>query len=167
MNTARARSGHERVLDGAAVPADIVRRRCWRYFPKVALGINDVFLPGLRRAGLSRRAFFPRKPLPRRTAAVGLPYSHCGVPYMAQMGQWYVPLWLFVLLPMPWSVNVPDAAAPDPLGGWGMYALTRRWGIGGFAASFAALAYMFNGVSLSCFQWGNYLASCTAGCRGW
>ena len=45
------------------------------------------------------------------------------------------------------------------LGGCGMYALTRRWGAGGFAASFAGMAYVFNGVSLSCFQWSNYIAS--------
>jgi hypothetical protein len=86
------------------------------------------------------------------------PWSHCGVPFLAQLGQWYPGNWIFVGLPLPWAVNV-SLLAHVVLGGVGMFALARRWGADGFAASFAGLAFAFNGVALSCFQWGNYIAS--------
>jgi hypothetical protein len=72
------------------------------------------------------------------------------------MGSWYPFNWL--PLPLPWAANL-SVLVHLILGGGGMYALARRWGVNGFAASFAGLAYVFNGVTLSCFQWSNYIAS--------
>ena len=126
-------------------------------FPKVVAGATTFFFRDYGALGYPGAVYFQQclyhGELPQWNT-----YSHCGVPYLGQMGQWYLPNWLFILLPLPWAVNI-SVLLHLLLGGWGMYALTRRWGIGGFAASFAALAYMFNGVSLSCFQWGNYIAS--------
>lgn len=86
------------------------------------------------------------------------PYSHCGVPFMAQMGTWYPPGLLALLLPIPWSVNVL-MLAHLVLGGGGMYWLSRRWGCGGFASSVAGFAFVFSGLTFSCMAWGNYIAS--------
>ncbi|HEX4342743.1 MAG TPA: hypothetical protein VH255_05095, partial [Verrucomicrobiae bacterium] len=126
-------------------------------FPKIALGINTFFFRDFGTLGYPGAHYF-RESLLHGELPLWNPYSHCGVPYMAQMGQWYVPLWINVLLPMPWSVTFPMLLHLI-LGGFGMYCLARRWGVSGFAASFAGFAYVFNGVSLTSFQWGNYLAS--------
>jgi hypothetical protein len=77
---------------------------------------------------------------------------------MAQMGQWYPANFFCALLPLPWALNF-TLLLHLLLGGGGMYALTRRWGADGFAASFAGFAFVFSGVSFSCFQWSNYIAS--------
>jgi hypothetical protein len=126
-------------------------------FPKVVLGLTTFFFRDFGALGYPG-AFYFQQSLFHSELPLWDPYSHCGVPYLAQMGQWYPPNWLFLLLPLPWSANV-SLLAHLMLGGWGTYALARRWGAEGFAASFAGLAYAFSGVSLSCFQWGNYIAS--------
>ena len=86
------------------------------------------------------------------------PYSHCGTPFMAQWGNWYPGSLLGALLPMPWWANFQDLIHLL-LGGLGVYWLSRRWGAGGYAATVAGFAYAFNGASLSCLEWGNYIAS--------
>jgi hypothetical protein len=126
-------------------------------FPKVALGLTTFFFRDYGSLGYPGGVYL-QQCLWHGELPVWNPYSHCGVLYLAQMGQWYLPNWLFLMLPLPWSVNF-SLLLHLVLGGWGMYALTRRWGVEGFAASFAGLAYVFNGVSLSCFQWSNYIAS--------
>ena len=126
-------------------------------FPKVALGLNTFFFRDFGALGYPGAHFF-RESLLHGSLPLWDPYSHCGVPYMAQMGQWYVPLWINVLLPMPWSVTFPMLLHVI-LGGFGMFCLMRRWGLSGFPAAFAGFAYTFNGISLTSFQWGNYLAS--------
>ena len=126
-------------------------------FPKVALGLNTFFFRDFGTLGYPGGNYF-RECLLHGEFPLWNSYSHCGTPFMAQMGSWYVPSWICVILPMPWSVNFPMLLHLI-LGGFGMYSLARRWGVGGFAASFAGFAYAFNGVSLSCFQWGNYIAS--------
>jgi len=86
------------------------------------------------------------------------PDSHCGVPYLAQMGQWYPPSMLSVFLPLPWGQNVLMLAHLW-FGGCGMFWWLRRQQAGNFAAAFAAFAFVFNGITLSCLQWENYIAS--------
>ena len=126
-------------------------------FPKVILGLNTFFFRDAGALGYPVGFFFQQSlfhgELPLWDA-----YSHCGVPFMAQMGSWYPGNWLFALLPAPWSLNL-SLLLHLLLGGWGMYALVRHWRADGFAASFAGLAYVFNGGVLSCFQWGNYIES--------
>lgn len=126
-------------------------------FPKIALGLTTFFFHDAGSLGYPGAFYFQRSLL-HGELPLWNSYSHCGVPFLAQMGQWYPANFLCALLPMPWSLNAA-LLLHLLLGGCGMYALTRRWGAGDFAASFAGLAYAFNGVSLSCFQWSNYIAS--------
>ena len=126
-------------------------------FPKVALGLTTFFFHDFGALGYPGAVYFQQS-LFRGELPLWNPYSHCGVPYLAQMGSWYPANFICALLPLPWSANF-SVLAHLVLGGWGMYALARRWGVDGFAASFAGFAYAFNGVALSCFQWGNYIAS--------
>ena len=126
-------------------------------FPKVALGLTTFFFHDYGALGYPGAVFFQQS-IFHGELPLWNPYSHCGVPFLAQMGSWYPFNWLCVLLPLPWSSNF-SVLAHLILGGAGMYALARRWDMDGFAASFAGFAYAFNGVALSCFQWGNYIAS--------
>ena len=126
-------------------------------WPKVALGINTFFFHDCGALGYPG-AFYLQRSIFHGEFPLWNPYSHCGVPLLAQMGSWYPLNWLCVVLPLPWSLNVA-LLAHLVLGGCGMFALARRWGADGFGAAFAGFAYAFNGVSLSCFQWSNYIAS--------
>jgi hypothetical protein len=80
------------------------------------------------------------------------PYIHCGVPFQAQMGLWYPPLLLSMVLPMPWAINIL-ALLHLLWAGLGTFWVIRRWGYGSFAASFGGMAYAFNGVMLSSLLW--------------
>jgi hypothetical protein len=126
-------------------------------FPRVALGLHTFFYRDFGALGYPG-AIFMRDSLLHGQLPLWNPYSHCGVPYLAQMGQWYPPAWLCYFLPLPWAENF-SMLAHLWFGGFGMFWLLRRWGIGNFAASFAGFAFVFNGVTLSCLLWGNYIAS--------
>jgi hypothetical protein len=126
-------------------------------FPQVALGLHTFFYRDFGALGYPG-AIFMRDSLLRGELPLWNPYSHCGVPYLAQMGQWYPPAWLCYFLPLPWAENF-SMLVHLWFGGFGMFWLLRRWGVGNFAAAFAGFAFLFNGVSLSCLLWGNYIAS--------
>src|SRR5581483_11990280 len=126
-------------------------------FPKVALGLNTFFYRDFGALGYPG-AIFMRDSLLRGEFPLWNPYSHCGVPWLAQMGQWYPPSLLSIFFPLPWAQNFLMLAHLW-FGGWGMFWLLRHWNVENFAATFAAFAFVFNGVSLSCLQWGNYVAS--------
>ena len=126
-------------------------------FPKAALGLTTFFFRDSGALGYPGAVYFQQSLL-HGELPLWNPYSHCGVPFLAQMGTWYPVSFFCALLPLPWSVNF-FLLAHLVLGGCGMYALARRWGTDGFAASFAGFAFVFNGVALSCFQWSNYIAS--------
>ena len=126
-------------------------------FPDLALGIHTLFYRDF--GGWSYpSAIFTRDALLHGELPLWNPESHCGVPWLAQMGQWYPPSWFMYVLPMPWAANFLILAHLW-FGGFGMFWLLRRWNLGSFAAAFAAFAFVFNGVSLSCTQWGQYIAS--------
>jgi hypothetical protein len=126
-------------------------------FPKVVLGLHTFFYRDFGALGYPG-AFFTRESLLHGELPLWDPYSHCGVPFLAQMGQWYPPAWLCFFLPIPWAENF-SMLAHLWWGGFGMFWLARRWGMGNFAAGFAGMAYAFNGITLSCLLWGNYIAS--------
>lgn len=94
------------------------------------------------------------------------PYSNCGVPFMAQWGTMTLyPLNLiYLLLPIPWSVNV-FCLAHVWLGGMGMYYLAKRWCGSAPGGMLAAVIYSFNGIILSTLTWPNYTAA--AGLAPW
>lgn len=85
------------------------------------------------------------------------PLSHCGVPFLAQWGTMvlYPGSLIYLLLPLPWSLNL-FALLHLWLAGFGMYWLARRWLNDGGAASLAGVAFVFNGVTMSCLLWPNY-----------
>jgi Bacterial membrane protein YfhO len=126
-------------------------------FPKVALGLHTFFYRDFGALGYPG-AIFTRDSLLRGELPLWNPDSHCGVPWLAQMGQWYPPAWICFFLPLPWAENF-SMLAHLWFGGFGMFWLLRRWNVGNFAAAFAAFSFVFNGVSLSCLQWGNYIAA--------
>lgn len=126
-------------------------------FPQVALGAHTFFYRDFGALGYPG-AVFNHDSLLRGELPLWDPYSHCGVPWLAQMGSWYPFQWFCYLLPLPWSENF-IMLAHLWFGGFGMFWLLRRWNLAGFAAAFAAFAFVFNGVTMACLQWGNYLAA--------
>jgi hypothetical protein len=88
------------------------------------------------------------------------PYNSCGLPFL---GQWntmvFYPLSLiYIALPLPWSLNF-FCLFHLWLGGLGMFFLARSWTQNSFAGALAGLAFMFNGVLLSCLKWPNNIAA--------
>ncbi|HEV7924006.1 MAG TPA: YfhO family protein [Verrucomicrobiae bacterium] len=82
------------------------------------------------------------------------PCSDCGLPFLAQWNTLALyPLSLFyVLLPMPWSLNI-FLLGHLLLGGLGMYWLAQHWFGSRFAASVAGVVFAWNGLSLQCLMW--------------
>ncbi|MEW6161332.1 MAG: YfhO family protein, partial [Verrucomicrobiota bacterium] len=85
------------------------------------------------------------------------PLSNCGAPFLAQWGTMVLyPFSIFyLLLPLPWSLNV-FCLAHLFLAGLGMYQLARHWTNHSFAAALAGVVYVFNGLTFSCLLWPNY-----------
>src|SRR4051812_42452141 len=88
------------------------------------------------------------------------PYSNCGAPFLAQWGTMvcYPLSLLYVLLPMPWSLNF-FCIAHLWLGGIGMYFLARRWMQDGWPAALAGIIFVFNGITQAALTWPNYVAA--------
>lgn len=88
------------------------------------------------------------------------PYSNCGAPFLAQWGPMvlYPFSAVYLLLPLPWSLNL-FCLGHLLLGGLGMFYLTREWTRNPFAAAIAGTAFVFNGASLSCLVWANYVVA--------
>ena len=85
------------------------------------------------------------------------PYSHAGVPFLAQWGPavLYPFSLIFLLLPLPWSLGVFELSHLV-LGGLGMYWLARQVVGNRFGAVLAGFGYVFNGLMLSGLTWPNY-----------
>ena len=126
-------------------------------FAKVAFGLNTFFYRDFASLGYPYAAYL-RDSLWNGELPFWNPYSHCGVPFLAQMGNWYPPALLSLLFPIPWATNC-FVLLHLIWGGWGVYWLSRRWGAGNFPAQVAGFAFVFNGVTFSCMVWGNYIAS--------
>jgi hypothetical protein len=88
------------------------------------------------------------------------PYSNCGAPFLAQWGTMvcYPLSLLYVLLPMPWSLNF-FCIAHLWLGGMGMFFLARRWISGDWPAVLAGTTFVFNGITQASLTWPNYTAA--------
>src|SRR6185312_14805106 len=126
-------------------------------FPKVALVFNTVFYRDFG-AYCYPLTFFTRESFLQGQLPLWNPYSQCGVPMMAQLGQWYPPLLGSFFLPMPWAVNFLILLHLF-WGGVGMFWLVRRWNCGNLAAAIAAFAFVFNGVTLSSLIWLTYIVA--------
>jgi Bacterial membrane protein YfhO len=126
-------------------------------FPLVALGFNTFFYRDFA-AYCYPLTYFTGQSLRHGELPLWDPYTLCGVPLMAQLGQWYPPTLLSLFLPMPWSINFFNLLHLF-WGGFGMYWLARRWNAGTFGAAFAGMAYVFNGVTMSSLIWITYIAA--------
>lgn len=88
------------------------------------------------------------------------PYSHCGLPHLAQWNTLvcYPPSLLYCLLPVSWSLNL-FCLLHLYAGGMGMFLLVRRWTKRGEGPALAALAYVFSGVVTNSLMWPNNSAA--------
>ena len=88
------------------------------------------------------------------------PYNNCGVPFLAQWNTMplYPPSLIYLLLPLPWSLNF-FCLLHLWFGGMGMFLLARRWTENNFAAAFAGTVFPFNGLSLNLLMWPSHTAT--------
>jgi len=88
------------------------------------------------------------------------PYSHCGVPFLAQWNTMplYPPALIYLLLPLNWSLSF-FCLAHLFWAGLGMYFLARRWTGSLLAAPLAGLIFAFNGFSLNLLMWPSHIAT--------
>jgi hypothetical protein len=82
------------------------------------------------------------------------PLNNCGQPFLAEWNTQvlYPPALLYVLLPLPWSLNV-FCLLHLFLGGLGMFFLTRHWTQNSFGAAVAGVVFAFSGPALSSVLW--------------
>jgi hypothetical protein len=88
------------------------------------------------------------------------PLSNCGLPFLAQWNTMvlYPPCLFYLLFPLPWAVSTL-CIVHLYLAGLGMYFLTFRWTRHRLAATVAAVAFAFNGMTLNCLMWPNNIAA--------
>ena len=128
-------------------------------FPKVMLGLESFVY---RDYGVLAYPFihYDHESFWRGELPLWNPFSNCGAPFLAQWGT--MPLYPFsifyLLLPLPWSLSV-FCLGHLFLGGMGMYYLARNWTNNSFAATVGGVAFVFNGITLSCLMWPNYIAA--------
>jgi hypothetical protein len=88
------------------------------------------------------------------------PYNNCGVPFLAQWNTMplYPPAVFYLLLPLQWSLGL-FCVLHLWFAGLGMYFLARRWTDDSFAAAFAGVAFVFNGLTLNLLMWPSHIAT--------
>lgn len=88
------------------------------------------------------------------------PYNNCGIPFLAQWSTLalYPPSLLYLILPLPWSLNLFDLAHVW-LGGMAMYWLARRWTGNAAGSAVAGVVFAFNGISLNDLIWPHLTAA--------
>jgi hypothetical protein len=88
------------------------------------------------------------------------PFNSCGMPFLAQWNTLtlYPPSLIYLLLPLPWSLNL-FCLLHLFAGGMGMYFLAHRWSGNRFAACVAATLFVFSAFTLNCVMWPNNIAA--------
>ena len=88
------------------------------------------------------------------------PYSHCGIPFLAQWNTLtlYPPSLIYLLLPLNWSLSF-FCLVHLFWGGLGMYFLAWHWTNHRLAAGLAGIAFSFNGLFLNAMMWPNNAAT--------
>ena len=88
------------------------------------------------------------------------PLSQCGIPFAAQWSTtvYYPGSLLYVLLPLPWSLNF-YCLAHLFVAGLSMYFLALRWTGSRFAACIAAVAFAWSGIIINSMMWTSTLAT--------
>jgi hypothetical protein len=126
-------------------------------FPGVVIGTSTFFYRDYG-AYCYPLTMYTRDALLNGSSPLWNPYSQCGAPHLAQLGQLYPPFLISSFLPMPWGINVM-VLVHLLWAGLGMFWLTRQLGTGVLAAGLAGIAYVFNGVMLSSMVWPAYIAA--------
>ncbi len=128
-------------------------------FPQVLLGWESFYSRDFGALAYPN-IHFQRECFARGELPFWNPYSNCGQPFLAQWGTMalYPFALIYLLLPLPWSLNL-FCFAHVWLGGFGMYLLARRWTESNFAAALAGTIYVFNGIMFASFVWPNYLVA--------
>ncbi len=88
------------------------------------------------------------------------PYNNCGVPFLAQWNTMplYPPALIYLLLPLQWSLSF-FCLLHLWFAGLGMFFLARQLTNSSFAASFAGVAFAFNGLTLNLLMWPSHIAT--------
>ncbi len=141
------------------LPAAVIAALLAAAYPAVLFGERSFFYRDFGVLAYPTVAF-AREAFWQGTLPLWNPLSHCGVPFLAQWGTMalYPGSLLYLLLPLPWSLNW-FALAHLWLAGWGMYRLAHDWTGQEFAAAIAAVSFTFSGVAQACLLWPNYTAA--------
>ncbi len=128
-------------------------------FPDVLLGTRTFVTRDFGYFGYPL-AHFHREHFWRGEIPLWNPLSYCGMPFLAQWNTLvFYPLSLiYLLFPLSWSLGV-FCLFHLFLAGMGMYFLAYRWTRNRMAASFAGVAFAFNGLLLNCLMWPNNIAA--------
>jgi len=88
------------------------------------------------------------------------PLSHCGTPFFAQWNTLvlYPGALVYLLLPLPWSLNL-FCLAHLWLAGWGGFFLARHWTGSPLGAAVAGVTLVFGGATLASHVYPNYLVA--------
>ncbi len=129
-------------------------------FPKIILGQESFFYHDYGVLGYPFLAYHHDAFWQGRIVPLWNPLNNCGAPFMAQWGTMslYPGSLIYLLFPLPWSVSYFWLLHLF-LGGMGMYFLARRWTGVNSAAALAGTIFVFNGVTVSCLQWTNYIVT--------
>ena len=128
-------------------------------FPQVLLGLQTFVV---RDYGFFAYplAHFQQECFRRGELPLWDPYNNCGVPFLAQWNTMplYPPSLIYLLLPLQWSLSF-FCLLHLWFAGFGMYFLARRWTGNSFAATFAGVAFAFNGLTLNLLMWPSHIAT--------
>src|SRR6266850_3705027 len=128
-------------------------------YPEVILGTHSFFF---RDFGLFTYpvAHYAHESFWRGEVPLWNPLNNTGVPFLAQWNTsvCYPPSLIYLLLPLPWSLNL-FGLVHLVLAGAGMYLLAERWTQNRLAAGIAGIAFALNGLMLNCLIWTSNLAA--------
>jgi hypothetical protein len=128
-------------------------------YPGVIVGSHSLFF---RDFGLFTYpvAFHAHESFWRGEVPLWNPLNNGGVPFLAQWNTsvCYPPSLIYLLLPLPWSLNL-FCLGHLVLAGAGMFLLAERWTQNRLAAAMAAVAFALNGLMLNSLIWTSNLAA--------
>jgi hypothetical protein len=148
----------EHRLENWIVPT-IVGAFLFLFFPTIFLGINSFFYRDFGSLAYPI-IHYQKESFLSGEIPLWNPLSHCGIPFLAQWGTMtlYPPSLFYIFLPLPWSLNF-FCLLHLIFGAVGMYLFARRWINDDLPALFSTVAFVFNGIILSCLMWPNYTAA--------
>lgn len=155
-------------------PSAAARPAAWITLPRFAIGLAVLLAAAFPDVLFGWRSFFTRDfanfgyPLAfhvqqcYRAGEIPLwnPLNLAGLPFLAQWNALalYPPSLIYILLPLPWSLNLFNLLHLY-LAGLGMFSLARRWLGHDVAASVAGVGYAFSGLVISALMWPNNVAA--------